>query len=199
MKVLFIDHYDSFSFNLIDWLRKGSQCVEIIRVPYDDPNLATQFAKLDMPIIFSPGPKSPEDVQPSMTLLGDKLGLVPILGVCLGHQILGLTLGSRVVRAMRPFHGSQRRITIDQTSIVFGECEVLGASYNSLVLDKSLLPAEVITGTNDYSEVEMIEVNVGRWPAVGVQFHPESFMSEGMEALLEFWTQSVQNYYSSEL
>lgn len=196
MKVLFIDHYDSFSFNLIDWLTASSEHIEIIRVPFDDPKLLLQYSRHNMPVVLSPGPKGAEDVPQTLSFLTDKLGHVPILGVCLGHQILGKLLGGQVVRSTQAFHGSSRIIKISDGARVFGPGTVKGASYNSLVLERTSLPKSIVVGLNNFGEVEMIEAKVsGRW-VIGVQFHPESFLSQGMEPLGDFWTSEVKRFYS---
>ncbi|SME87726.1 aminodeoxychorismate/anthranilate synthase component II [Pseudobacteriovorax antillogorgiicola] len=197
MEVLFIDHYDSFSFNLLDWLQRGSHKLDLIRVPFDRMNEFDLSQR--KPLVLSPGPKSPRDVLQSLSLTADMMGKAPILGVCLGHQILGAVLGSRTIQAKSPFHGSRRDVHVSKGSQLFPLGGLLSvATYNSLVLDQSMLKEHWITGVNDWGEVEILEYWDDDYPAVGVQFHPESFLSEGMEPLLQFWLRQCQQFYSGK-
>ncbi len=194
MQVCFLDHYDSFSFNLIDWLFSGTS-LDLVYSPYDQLGLAESLRQLPMPLILSPGPKDPLVLPETMAILRDQLGQVPIFGICLGHQCLGLALGGTIERAKHPFHGSSQKIHIASHSRLLkgvpDYSEV--ARYNSLVVKN--VPAEFITAWNDDGEIEAIEDYSRIQPAIGVQFHPESFLSKGMENLKEVWIGLVKDYY----
>lgn len=198
MDVLFIDHYDSFSFNLIDWLSSGVKSLRIKRVPFDDVEALSRALKTPMPIVLSPGPKCPNSTLTSRSIAADFVGKVPVMGICLGHQILGVTLGARVVKSKGAFHGSQRKIQIFPHSEIFSEQYKNVATYNSLAIDdvdQRLSP--YITMRNEWNEVEGFEIYDDGEAVIGVQFHPESFMSLGMEPLLQKWELAVESYYDS--
>ena len=197
MDVLFIDHYDSFSFNLIDWLQEALPDSNIIRVPHDDVVAVTKELSTPKPIILSPGPKSPEEVEMSLRVARDFLGQVPILGVCLGHQILGTILGGRIVRSVAPFHGSSRKIVSKSESKVFFGKPMSVATYNSLVVDRGSVDEKFVAAENMFGEIEALEFMEGVFPAVGLQFHPESFLSENTKCLGKYWYKQVSSFYAN--
>ena len=124
-KVYFIDHYDSFSFNLMDWIAESLPGYELVRVVFDDLDKMNQLLELDSPLIISPGPNHPKDVKPTLDLVSKKVGNVPILGVCLGHQILAYINGYEIVKSRNPFHGSKRKIEFISSREFFRVCLVL--------------------------------------------------------------------------
>ena len=198
MDVLFIDHYDSFSFNLIDWLQEALPESQIIRVPHDDLQAISKELSTKKPIVLSPGPKSPDEVDLSLRITHDFLGHVPILGVCLGHQILGRILGGKIVRSVAPFHGSRRKIVSKSESKVFFGKPMSVATYNSLVVDRGSVDERFVAAENMFGEIEAIEFLEGAFPAVGLQFHPESFLSENTKCLGKYWHNQVQRFYASK-
>lgn len=196
MQVCFLDHYDSFSFNLIDWLFSDTG-LELVYRTYDSPGLIEELRKQPMPLVLSPGPKDPMVLPETMAIVQENLGKVPIFGICLGHQCLGLALGGRIARAQHPFHGSAQTLKkAVHSQFLRGlpdNAEV--ARYNSLVVTD--LPEGLATAWNADQEVEALEDYSRPQPAVGVQFHPESFLSVGVESLKEEWCKLVSLYYNS--
>lgn len=201
MEYAFIDHYDSFSYNLLDWLADSPGPFKMRHVHFDDASAVRKVAGQSLPIVLGPGPNQPSDVLASLNLCKSQLGQVPILGICLGHQILGTALGGRVKRAQHPFHGSVRSLVAREKGMVFAQGVKLSvASYNSLVIE---MPQDTLIRRpilNEWHEIEMLEWGApGSWPAVGVQFHPESFMSQGVEPLRRWFLEQVELYYSSKV
>ena len=201
MDVAFFDHYDSFSFNVIDWLTGKNGLHNIRRIAYDDTRAINDWLKKPTPFVLSPGPNAPEQAASSLRLCQQLMGKVPILGICLGHQILGVSLGGRIVKSEHLFHGSKRKINLDAS---FAErfnmpASYTAATYNSLIVQEASLPSNVtIAARNEFLEIEAIFYNGGEHPALGLQHHPESFLSEGHERLLALWQDWVSVYYSQK-
>ncbi|HYX34035.1 MAG TPA: aminodeoxychorismate/anthranilate synthase component II [Oligoflexus sp.] len=194
MQVCFLDHYDSFSFNLIDWLFSDTD-LELVYKPYDTTGLAEFLRARPMPLVVSPGPKDPSVLPSTMGILREHLGKVPIFGICLGHQCLGVTLGGAMARARHPFHGSAQTLKIAAHSRFLSDlpADVRVARYNSLVVQD--LPDWMVTAWNTDDEVEALEDYTQPQPSLGVQFHPESFLSVGVDDLKSKWTRLVHEFY----
>ena len=196
-RVYFIDHYDSFSFNLLDWAKQALPSCELVRVVFDDPISMRQVLDVDAPLIISPGPNHPKDVTQTLELVGKKLGHVPIFGICLGHQILAYVNGMRIKKSSLTFHGSKRKVHFKNSSGVFSSMEGTYefATYNSLCVDGSSSTRGVVA-VNDNNEIEALEFNFGKFAAIGVQFHPESFLSRNKKDLQAIWKSMVDDFYS---
>jgi anthranilate synthase/aminodeoxychorismate synthase-like glutamine amidotransferase len=194
MQVCFLDHYDSFSFNLIDWLFSDTN-LELVYRPYDTSGLNRELRAKPMPLVLSPGPKDPLALPETMRIVREHLGKVPIFGICLGHQCLGLALGGNIVRAKHPFHGSAQSLKIAAHAQFLRELpeNARVARYNSLVI--SHLPGGLATAWNADQEIEALEDYTHAQAILGVQFHPESFLSVGVESLKRKWTKQVSDYY----
>ncbi len=199
MEFALIDHYDSFSFNLLDWLDYNPGVYKIRHVYFDDFTAMRAVADQQLPLVLSPGPKTPQDATITWDLVNDMLGKAPILGVCLGHQILACVQGATLKQSKHPFHGATRKLHQESHGLVFPAKSIVKvASYNSLVVELPRSLRKCITMLNQWGEVEMVEyVRDFNWPAVGVQYHPESFMSQGVEDLRHWFLNSVRSYYQS--
>ncbi|NRA67042.1 MAG: aminodeoxychorismate/anthranilate synthase component II [Pseudobacteriovorax sp.] len=196
-RIFFIDHYDSFSLNLKAWLLEGNPSLSVEHVYYDQ--LLTTAIPKGVPLVMSPGPKSSQDVLVSLDICRANLGKVPIFGVCLGHQILANVLGGWNVRAGKPFHGSKKLVTFNDKSVVYPDGQTLEvASYNSLVCRLPKSSEHYITAENSCGEIEMIEVLDRGFPAIGCQFHPESFMSKAVRPIREYFLSEVDRYWKSQ-
>jgi anthranilate synthase/aminodeoxychorismate synthase-like glutamine amidotransferase len=195
MEAVFIDHYDSFSFNLIAWLLGKDSGVRLQRIGFDDTRALRELQFKPQPLVLSPGPKAPLDATTSLELVQQWRGRVPILGVCLGHQILGAALGGRIVQAQHPFHGSLRSVHVryHPPGVDFASSKFQATTYNSLVVDRASLEPDWVFAENSHGEVEGLYWQQRHaWPALGVQFHPESFLSEHQEPLRRWWWHQVE-------
>ena len=195
MRVAFIDHYDSFSFNVIDWL-VGTDCqIEVDYVAFDDQAKMRQLLDAPRPLVLSPGPTRPEDAVSTLQLTQNLLGKVPILGICLGHQLLAVASGGTVTRGSSPQHGSTRTLSLaPNAGLLAGMSErPLVGVYNSLiVLPHSQGPDWHINAVCELGEIQaMTRCVAGQAPAFGLQFHPESFLSEGSDVIRRNWLASL--------
>ena len=195
MKIAYIDHYDSFSYNLIDWIGKTSLSIDLELIPFDDELKIKKLFLKPQALLISPGPNSPAEAASTVALVRHYLGKVPILGVCLGHQILGQVLGYKIQKSVHPLHGGKKQILIDDNStmLVGLKSPSSVASYHSLSLiaddpcSKSMVAAVCSRG-----EIMAIEYTApDEFPALGVQFHPESFLSDCTMAIRNNWLESI--------
>jgi len=190
-RVLMIDNYDSFTFNLVQYLAALGADVDVRHcdaVSLDDVEALAPDA-----VVISPGPCTPREAGISVPLVRRLAGVRPILGVCLGHQVIGAALGATVKRARRPMHGKTSAIHHDGRGLFAGLPDPFEAMrYHSLVLDPSTLPAALeCTAWTD--EGEVMGVRHRDWPVEGVQFHPESVLTPlGMHVLSCFLEQLPQ-------
>jgi anthranilate synthase/aminodeoxychorismate synthase-like glutamine amidotransferase len=181
--ILLIDNYDSFVYNLARYVRELGYTPVVCRNDAISP--AEIEALRPTHIIISPGPCSPAEAGVSTDVVRHFGAHIPILGVCLGHQCIGAAYGGRIVRAQRPMHGKISPITHEASGIFAGLPSPLFATrYHSLVIDPASLPAALrVTAWTD--EGEIMAVTHRAHPVVGVQFHPESALSEHGYRLLD--------------
>jgi len=180
--IILIDNYDSFVHNLARYLRRLGQETVIVRNDAVEPREVLD--RQPSAIVLSPGPCTPVEAGCSLELVRQSAGRVPILGVCLGHQTIAAAFGATIVRAPTPVHGRMSEVRHGATGIFEGLPNPLAVGrYHSLVVDPASLPAnlEVTAATED--EVIMALAH-RRWPIFGLQFHPESILTEGGYALL---------------
>ena len=175
--VLMIDNYDSFTYNLVQYFGELGARVKVFR----NDKLTLQKIKQLAPekIVISPGPGRPENAGISCELIKAFAGSIPLLGVCLGHQAIGLVYGGRIIRAKRLMHGKVSLIYHNQKAIFKGiPCPFKGTRYHSLVIEKKSLPKvlEITAWTNDDNEI--MGVAHKKFPVWGVQFHPESILTD---------------------
>lgn len=186
--ILLIDNYDSFSYNLYQLIGAMNPDIRVIR--NDTMSVEAINALAPSHIILSPGPGRPEDAGVCVEVV-QKLGdHIPILGVCLGHQAIGLAFGGHVVQAQKLMHGKQSMVTLGPGCSLFAgmPSEVAVARYHSLTVEADSLP-EVLrpVAYTDDAEHALMAVQHREHPIYGVQFHPESIMTpEGQKMLANF-------------
>ena len=185
--LLMIDNYDSFTYNLVQYFGELGEDVRVVR---NDQITLQGIADLQPDhLVLSPGPCSPAQAGICVQAINAFMGRLPILGVCLGHQAIGAALGGRVVRARTQMHGKSSVLQNDGRSLYAGlpqRYEVI--RYHSLAIERSSLPAALeVTSTTDDGEIMGVrhrELAGTTTPLEGVQFHPESILSEHGHALL---------------
>ncbi len=180
--LLVIDNYDSFTYNLVQYLRELGGEVCIYR--NDELCLAKIAALAPDALVVSPGPCTPAEAGISVDAIRHFAGKIPMLGVCLGHQSVGVAFGGQVVRATRPMHGKTSRIVTDEQGVFAGLPQIFSVTrYHSLVIDEASLPAELVV-TARSEDGEIMGVRHRSLPIEGVQFHPESILTEHGHAML---------------
>jgi para-aminobenzoate synthetase component 2 len=188
-QIVVIDNYDSFTYNLVQHLETlGAKCDVILNDACDVGGIA---ARMPHGIVISPGPCTPDEAGVSLGAVMRLSGSVPILGVCLGHQSIGQAFGGRVVRAGRLMHGKTSPIEHDGKSIFSGLSNPFTATrYHSLLVERESLPStfEISAWTR---EGEIMGLRHKTLPLEGVQFHPESILTDEGMALLKNWLSTV--------
>ena len=174
--ILMLDNYDSFTYNLVQYLREMTDDVAVYR---NDAITVDQIPALKpTAIVISPGPGRPEDAGISCEVIRAFAPTTPLLGVCLGHQALGLTFGATITYAKRLMHGKTSEITSDDEGLFkgLGGRPFKAMRYHSLVIDPASLPdCLAVTATSEDGEIMGIRHTA--YPAAGIQFHPESIMT----------------------
>jgi len=183
--IVMIDNYDSFTYNLVQYF--GMMGVKVKTFRNDAITVSTVKRINPAAIVVSPGPGRPQDAGISCEIIRELSGIIPILGVCLGHQCIGHVFGARIIRAKRLMHG--------KTSLIYHNCRTIfkgvtnpftATRYHSLIIENKSVPSclDVIAWTK---EKEIMGVRHRRMPVWGVQFHPESVMTtEGLKILQNF-------------
>lgn len=188
--LLMIDNYDSFTYNVVQYLGELGADVQVHR--NDEITIEQIQAMKPEKIVISPGPCTPNEAGVSLQVLEHFKGKLPILGICLGHQSIGQAFGGNIVRASRVMHGKTSPVYHNDTGVFRGLPHPLTATrYHSLVIDKNTLPdcLEITAWTNndDGSMEEIMGVRHKEFDIEGVQFHPESILTEcGHELLNNF-------------
>lgn len=197
--IVVIDNYDSFTYNLVQRLGEIDASAEI-RVVRNDRVSVEELAQLGMErLIISPGPCTPNEAGVSVDAVRRFAGVVPILGVCLGHQSIGQAFGATIVRAPQLMHGKTDQIQHDDQQLFCGIDQPFTATrYHSLVIDPDSMPQclAVSAWTDTGGTRQIMAVRHRTAPIIGWQFHPESFLSEvGVELLRRFlnWNPVPQN------
>jgi len=184
--ILVIDNYDSFTYNLVQYLGELGQGLKVVR---NDKITLKAIQKLKpKKIVISPGPGRPEDAGISCGLIENFAGKIPILGVCLGHQCLGYVYGGKIVRAKKLMHGKTSLIYHDKKDIFKGiRNPFVATRYHSLVVERKSLPKcfQITAWTKE--DKEIMGLKHKDYPLWGVQFHPESILTkEGKKILKNF-------------
>jgi len=183
--LLMIDNYDSFTYNLVQYLGELGADVRVFR---NDAITLDEVAAMNPDqIVVSPGPCTPSEAGISVSLIQRFAGEIPILGVCLGHQAIGQAFGGRIVRAQRVMHGKLSPVTHDERGVFAGVPSPFPVTrYHSLAIERATMPADLaVTATSDDGEV--MGVRHRTLAVEGVQFHPEAILTEhGMQMLGNF-------------
>lgn len=181
--IVMIDNYDSFTYNLVQYLRELGEELKVVR---NDAITIEQLASIQPEYIFiSPGPGNPDTAGISLEVVRQFAGKIPILGVCLGHQTIVQAWGGEVIRAERLMHGKVSSIFHDGETIfrdIPSPYQV--ARYHSLVVNRETLPEEFMISA-ETAEGEIMAIRHRKLPLEGVQFHPEAILSEHGKQLLD--------------
>ncbi len=189
MRIVIIDNYDSFTYNLVQRIGGLEPGLEIQVYRNDRISVEQLEAQRPERIIISPGPCTPLQGGISKQVIRHFAGRVPLLGVCLGHQCIGYVYGARIVRARRLMHGKTSLICHDGQGIFRGLSNPFEAArYHSLVIQPGTLPKDfVVSATCQDDPTEIMAIRHRQWPLDGIQFHPESFLTrEGDKLLANF-------------
>jgi anthranilate synthase/aminodeoxychorismate synthase-like glutamine amidotransferase len=182
--ILVIDNYDSFTYNLVQYL--GELGAEVVVRRNDEIQTAAIGKMRPSSIVLSPGPKTPEEAGITLDVIREYGASTPILGVCLGQQAIGAAYGGKVVRAHRLMHGKTSEIRHNGTGLFAGLPDPLRVMrYHSLTVDRDSLPADLeITAWSEEDATEVHALKHRTHPVYGVQFHPESVLTESGKQLL---------------
>ncbi|WP_339834419.1 aminodeoxychorismate/anthranilate synthase component II [Paenibacillus sp. FSL R7-0272] len=190
--ILVIDNYDSFTYNLVQYLGELGETVEVRR--NDEIDLAGIEALAPDHILISPGPCTPNEAGISLAVIEHFKGSIPIFGVCLGHQAIGQAFGGNVIRADRMMHGKTSEMHHQGTSVFTGLPSPFTATrYHSLIVERSSLP-DCLEITAETAEGEIMGLRHKTYAIEGVQFHPESIITDhGHQMLRNFLSQQKAN------
>jgi len=180
-----IDNYDSFTYNLVQYLGEMGQKLKVVR---NDEINTSDIARLKpSKIVISPGPGSPEEAGISVEVINAYAGKIPILGVCLGHQAIGYAFGGKIIRAANLMHGKTSKIHHKNKAIFAGVSNPFEATrYHSLLVERKSLP-QCLEITAETKAKEIMGLQHKKLPVYGVQFHPESILTvEGKKILKNF-------------
>ena len=186
--LLMIDNYDSFTFNLVQYFAELGEDVRVFR--NDEITVEEIGAMRPDCLVLSPGPCSPAEAGVCIAAIEAFTGRLPILGVCLGHQAIGAALGGKVIRAKTQMHGKTDVITTDERGVYTGLPQHFTVTrYHSLVIERQTLPAVLdVTSTSQDGEIMGVrhrDLAGTKTPLEGVQFHPESILTEHGHAMLK--------------
>jgi anthranilate synthase/aminodeoxychorismate synthase-like glutamine amidotransferase len=188
-QVLVVDNYDSFTYNLVQYVQSLGATTSVY---LNDRITVEQVAELRPDgLLLSPGPGTPDDAGVTLAVIREFAGKIPIFGVCLGHQSIGQSFGGNVIRAPKLMHGKTSMVEHDGKTLFKGMPNPFEATrYHSLVIEESSMPAclEISARTTDG---EIMAVRHKTLPIEGVQFHPESFLTDQGMRLVSNWIQSL--------
>jgi anthranilate synthase component 2 len=185
--LLMIDNYDSFTFNLVQYLGELGEVVNVVR--NDGISVAEVERLKPARIVISPGPCTPSQAGVSLEVIARFAGEIPILGVCLGHQAIGQAFGGKVVRAQRVMHGKLSTVRHDGKGVFAGIPDGFSATrYHSLAVERATLP-DCLEVTAQSEDGEIMGLRHRKLPVEGVQFHPEAMLTEHGHAMLKNFLQ----------
>jgi para-aminobenzoate synthetase component II len=181
--ILMIDNYDSFTFNLVQYLGELGQEIKVYR---NDKITLEEIAALNPKhIVISPGPCTPNEAGISMDVIKHFAGKIPILGVCLGHQSIGQVFGGKVIRAENLMHGKTSLINHQGKSVFIDIPKpFIATRYHSLIVERESLP-DCLEITAETDTGEIMGLTHKELPVIGVQFHPESILTESGKQILK--------------
>ena len=181
--ILLLDNYDSFTYNLAQYLGELGCEVEVHR---NDRISVEQIAQRKPErIVISPGPCTPQEAGISVEMIQKLAGKIPILGVCLGHQAIGAAFGGKIIRAPKLFHGKTSQIRHDGSGVFRGlPNPFIATRYHSLIVERKSLPAELQVTAETEDDIIM-GMQHRHYPLMGVQFHPESVLTDSGKQLLK--------------
>lgn len=188
--VLVIDNYDSFTFNLVELIRRETK---VVVIKNDQPVPTFQGEDQIKGVLISPGPGRPEDSGVSTEVIRKYLGVVPILGVCLGHQLIGEMFGAEVVRGLRPMHGKTSEIIHNEKGIFLDiPSPTRVMHYHSLIVEELTFP-KVFEITARTRSGEIMGIRHKFYNLAGVQFHPESILTDQGDQMIQNWIRTLPN------
>lgn len=181
--VLLIDNYDSFTYNLYQFI--GAYDPDILVVRNDEIDSKQVLALKPDKVVISPGPKAPKDAGNCLQIIKDVAGQIPILGICLGHQCIGEAFGGNVIHAKALFHGKSSTIHLQEDKLFDGIAgDLTVARYHSLVVEASSLP-ECLKVLSRTQEGEIMAMKHKDFEVYGLQFHPESVLTQNGMRIIE--------------
>ena len=180
-----IDNYDSFTYNIVQYCQELGADLKVIR--NDELTVKEIEALNPQKIIISPGPATPNEAGVSLEVIEYFKGKLPILGICLGHQAIAQSFGGEVVRAKNMMHGKTSTIEVTEPTCVFSDLpkEFTATRYHSLVVNKENLPAVIKPTSYSKDDREIMSLEIDGYDIYGIQFHPESIMSEHGKEMLD--------------
>jgi anthranilate synthase/aminodeoxychorismate synthase-like glutamine amidotransferase len=186
---LVIDNYDSFTFNLVQYLTAAGAACSVVE--NDRTSVAAVRALAPQGLLISPGPGAPEGAGVTLALIRELSGSVPILGVCLGHQAIAQAFGARISRSATPVHGKVSSVTHDGRGVLSGvPSPFLATRYHSLLVEPDSLPG-VLEISARTGAGEIMGLRHRHLPIEGLQFHPESILTEHGPRLVQNWLSSL--------
>jgi len=180
-----IDNYDSFTYNIVQYCRELGADLKVIR----NDELTVEEIKALEPekIILSPGPSTPDDAGVTLDVIKVFSDTTPIFGICLGHQSIAQAFGGEVIRAKNMMHGKTSQVEVSRETAIFKDLpeEFRATRYHSLSVNKENLPEMIIATSHSKDDDEIMSLEIKEKQIYGVQFHPESIMSEHGHAMLD--------------
>ena len=183
--ILMIDNYDSFTYNIVQYCRELGADLKIIR--NDELTVEEIQALNPEKIILSPGPATPNEAGVTLEVIKAFADSTPIFGICLGHQSIAQAFGGEVIRAKNMMHGKTSQVLVDGETAIFKDLpkEFRATRYHSLSVKKENLPSNIIATSHSQDDDEIMSLHIKDKPIYGVQFHPESIMSEHGHKMLD--------------